>query len=305
MGRLNGAKSDSHSRRSHIGNEPKSDEIGSAMVDADAHLRSARKWGWRLDKTAKDAQVTGDAQNLAFRFHIHDFGLGRKGPPHRAMLLRPHNQCCPTLTNKVWTSLRSGFANLEWVCRYLHDAPAAFPHLSVDVQQTSISNKAVADWTCTLPPHMLGRGTLRRRRNYEIKCPQGTLSQGVAGYLRRREAGHQGPAKDGQGGLREPLARSFSVSPRANKNHISRLEQIFDELDESPKGESCDGMEGLIPGKGSRPKSHYSGRKHQHQSSGGAGLRLITPAGVGPASPSHRRRFLSRRIPEVAGAAWR
>jgi ferritin-like metal-binding protein YciE len=29
-------------------------------------------------------------------------------------------------------------------------------------------------------------------------------------------------------------------------NHVSRLEQIFDELDESPKGESCDGMEGLI-----------------------------------------------------------
>ncbi len=30
------------------------------------------------------------------------------------------------------------------------------------------------------------------------------------------------------------------------KNHIARLEQIFEELDESPKGKSCDGMEGLL-----------------------------------------------------------
>jgi len=30
------------------------------------------------------------------------------------------------------------------------------------------------------------------------------------------------------------------------KNHVSRLEQIFESLDESPKGESCDGMDGLI-----------------------------------------------------------
>jgi len=30
------------------------------------------------------------------------------------------------------------------------------------------------------------------------------------------------------------------------KNHITRLEQIFESLDESPKGESCDGMEGLL-----------------------------------------------------------
>jgi len=30
------------------------------------------------------------------------------------------------------------------------------------------------------------------------------------------------------------------------KNHIGRLEKIFEALDESPKGESCDGMEGLL-----------------------------------------------------------
>ena len=90
MGRLNGAKSDSHACRSHIRNNSESDEIGSTMVDADAHLGSARKRGWRFDKTAKDAQVAGDAQNLLLRLHIHDFGLGGKGPPHRAMLFHPH-----------------------------------------------------------------------------------------------------------------------------------------------------------------------------------------------------------------------
>ena len=90
MGLLNHAKSDSHSCRSHVRNDSESDKIGSTMVDADAYLRSARKWGWRLDKTAKDAQVAGDAQNLLLRLHIHDFGLGRKGPPHGAMLFHPH-----------------------------------------------------------------------------------------------------------------------------------------------------------------------------------------------------------------------
>lgn len=42
------------------------------------------------------------------------------------------------------------------------------------------------------------------------------------------------------------LREAFQHHLGQTKNHISRLEQIFDELDGSPKGESCDGMEGLI-----------------------------------------------------------
>ena len=42
--------------------------------------------------------------------------------------------------------------------------------------------------------------------------------------------------------LRRALERHLDQT----KNHVSRLEQIFEALDESPKGESCDGMEGLI-----------------------------------------------------------
>lgn len=92
MRRLNGAKSDSHSRRSHIRNESERHEGRSVVVDADAHLCSACEGRGRLDKTAENAQIPGDAQNLPFRLDIHNFGLGRKGPPHGAMLFHPHTQ---------------------------------------------------------------------------------------------------------------------------------------------------------------------------------------------------------------------
>jgi ferritin-like metal-binding protein YciE len=42
------------------------------------------------------------------------------------------------------------------------------------------------------------------------------------------------------------LREAFQHHLEQTNNHLSRLEQIFDELDESPKGQSCDGMEGLI-----------------------------------------------------------
>ena len=42
------------------------------------------------------------------------------------------------------------------------------------------------------------------------------------------------------------LRQGFEMHLDQTKNHITRLEKIFETLDESPKGESCDGMEGLI-----------------------------------------------------------
>jgi ferritin-like metal-binding protein YciE len=42
------------------------------------------------------------------------------------------------------------------------------------------------------------------------------------------------------------LRQGFEMHLDQTKNHITRLEQIFEALDESPKGESCDGMEGLL-----------------------------------------------------------
>jgi ferritin-like metal-binding protein YciE len=42
------------------------------------------------------------------------------------------------------------------------------------------------------------------------------------------------------------LREAFQRHLEQTNNHIARLEQIFEELDESPTGETCDGMEGLI-----------------------------------------------------------
>lgn len=42
------------------------------------------------------------------------------------------------------------------------------------------------------------------------------------------------------------LRQAFEAHLEQTKNHVQRLEQIFKALGESPKGESCDGMEGLI-----------------------------------------------------------
>ncbi len=42
------------------------------------------------------------------------------------------------------------------------------------------------------------------------------------------------------------LKQAFEKHTRETENQIKRLEQIFEELDESPKGKKCKAMEGLI-----------------------------------------------------------
>ena len=42
------------------------------------------------------------------------------------------------------------------------------------------------------------------------------------------------------------LRSGFEEHLEQTKGHLSRLEQIFDSLDESPNGKTCKGMEGLI-----------------------------------------------------------
>ena len=42
------------------------------------------------------------------------------------------------------------------------------------------------------------------------------------------------------------LREAFEHHLGQTNTHVTRLEQIFEELDESPRGENCDGMEGLI-----------------------------------------------------------
>lgn len=42
------------------------------------------------------------------------------------------------------------------------------------------------------------------------------------------------------------LKQAFQTHLAETENQIKRLEQIFEELDESPKGKKCKAMEGLI-----------------------------------------------------------
>ena len=42
------------------------------------------------------------------------------------------------------------------------------------------------------------------------------------------------------------LKQAFQTHFQETEGHVQRLEQIFEELDESPKGKKCKAMEGLI-----------------------------------------------------------
>jgi len=42
------------------------------------------------------------------------------------------------------------------------------------------------------------------------------------------------------------LKQAFEHHLEETKNHVKRLEQIFDGLNESPKGKTCEGMKGLL-----------------------------------------------------------
>jgi ferritin-like metal-binding protein YciE len=44
----------------------------------------------------------------------------------------------------------------------------------------------------------------------------------------------------------EELTAAFEEHLEQTKGHVQRLEQIFESLDESPKGKKCAGMEGLV-----------------------------------------------------------
>ena len=44
----------------------------------------------------------------------------------------------------------------------------------------------------------------------------------------------------------EELSQGFEEHLEQTKGHVERLEQIFESLDESPKGKKCAGMEGLV-----------------------------------------------------------
>jgi ferritin-like metal-binding protein YciE len=52
--------------------------------------------------------------------------------------------------------------------------------------------------------------------------------------------------KMAKGASSSDLKDAFEAHLRQTESHVERLEQIFAELDESPKGKTCHGMKGLI-----------------------------------------------------------
>ncbi len=55
------------------------------------------------------------------------------------------------------------------------------------------------------------------------------------------------------------LRNGFEQHLQQTKEHVSRLEQIFDDLDETPTGKHCKGMEGLIKEGGEAAEEDYEG----------------------------------------------
>jgi ferritin-like metal-binding protein YciE len=52
--------------------------------------------------------------------------------------------------------------------------------------------------------------------------------------------------KMAKGAANDRLRRAFEEHLRQTSEHVSRLEQIFDQLEEKPSGKKCLGMEGLV-----------------------------------------------------------
>ena len=55
------------------------------------------------------------------------------------------------------------------------------------------------------------------------------------------------------------LRQAFEEHLRQTSEHVSRLEQIFELLDEKPSGKKCLGMEGLVKEGGETMKEEYDG----------------------------------------------
>ena len=57
----------------------------------------------------------------------------------------------------------------------------------------------------------------------------------------------------------DELRQGFEEHLEQTKGHVERLEQIFQMLDESPKGKKCKGMEGLIEEGSEATQEGYEG----------------------------------------------
>jgi ferritin-like metal-binding protein YciE len=59
--------------------------------------------------------------------------------------------------------------------------------------------------------------------------------------------------------MSDELRSGFEEHLEQTRGHVSRLEQIFEDLDEKPSGKKCAGMEGLVKEGGEMIKNEFEG----------------------------------------------
>jgi ferritin-like metal-binding protein YciE len=59
--------------------------------------------------------------------------------------------------------------------------------------------------------------------------------------------------------MSDELRSGFEEHLEQTRGHVSRLEQIFEDLDEKPSGKKCSGMEGLVKEGGEMIKNEFEG----------------------------------------------
>jgi ferritin-like metal-binding protein YciE len=126
----------------------------------------------------------------------------------------------------------------------------SFPRFNVEAYKPPFSIKQWADWSRSLAAPILVRRKPSHNKNKEKTMQENALKELYIKELRDTYDAEKQITKAlpkmAKAATSSRLREAFQHHLEQTKNHITRLEQIFEELDESPKGETCDGMEGLI-----------------------------------------------------------
>jgi ferritin-like metal-binding protein YciE len=67
------------------------------------------------------------------------------------------------------------------------------------------------------------------------------------------------PPKMAEAAVSAELRNGLEQHLEQTKGHVARLEQIFEDLDETPTGKHCEGMEGLSKEGGEAAEEDYEG----------------------------------------------
>src|SRR5438477_4639949 len=112
-------------------------------------------------------------------------------------------------------------------------------------------NQHCADMRCpptrcyNCSPKVAGTNN-QKERKHEVGHIGKALHQRTTRSLQRRKQLLKALPKMAKGASSPELKDAFEKHLEQTKGHIERLEQLFGQLDESPKGKTCHGMKGVI-----------------------------------------------------------